>query len=375
MSNVPNDENFFAFHEAGSRKSARATVPLVLEYLQPASVVDVGCGTGIWLAEFAAAGVRDYLGVDGDDVKRETLLIEPDRFMAHNLEQPLGLDRRFDLALSLEVAEHLPPASAAGFVASLVALAPVVLFSAAIPHQGGPEQVNEQWPEYWRDEFATHDYVVVDCLRERLWQHKDLSPQYAQNLLFFVERARSHEYPLLDDWFRRAGEFPRLSLVHPEHYLKIHRHLIGLYRDSQRMTMRYAFQLRDINLIAFPDWALPQETLYSQLRQLFRAVLTHPAGSSIALVVYYTDDADGTALTRLGLEVLRPGGVAISGAPAITGIPKASDADQWEALLPLIDWRVVLPNDDAAAIAAAGAGALPAVPLESIQNKQPLIGR
>jgi hypothetical protein len=67
--------------------------------------------------------------------------------------------------------------------------------------------------------------------------------------------------------------------------------------------------------------------------------------------------------------------VAISGAPAITGIPKASDADQWEALLPLIDWRVVLPNDDAAAIAAAGAGALPAVPLESIQNKQPLIGR
>lgn len=79
-----------------------------------------------------------------------------------------GPRRNFDLAVSLQVAEHLPPSSAKGFIDSLAKLAPVVLFSAAIPLQAGAEHLNEQWPEYWAALFKTHDYLPIDCIRGRM---------------------------------------------------------------------------------------------------------------------------------------------------------------------------------------------------------------
>ena len=63
------------------------------------------------------------------------------------------LERKFDLAISLEVAEHLKSSSSEDFVQSLTTLAPMILFSAAIPHQGGLHHINEQWLEYWGDLF------------------------------------------------------------------------------------------------------------------------------------------------------------------------------------------------------------------------------
>ena len=67
-----------------------------------------------------------------------------------DLAQPLQIDRRFDLALSLEVAEHLPPECGSEFVQTLTDLSSVILFSAAIPFQGGTDHLNEQWPSTGR---------------------------------------------------------------------------------------------------------------------------------------------------------------------------------------------------------------------------------
>jgi hypothetical protein len=130
-------------------------LPIVFELCRPRSAIDVGCLFGAWAAECRRLGVDEVVAVDGGYVSVSDLLIPGDAFLAHDLNQPLRLERKFDLAISLEVAHYLPESRAGGFVADLCELAPMVLFSAAIPHQGGIGHVSEQWPG-WAERFAEH---------------------------------------------------------------------------------------------------------------------------------------------------------------------------------------------------------------------------
>ena len=215
VSNQYSDQ-FYKNQQHGSRQSADQIVPLAIELAKPKSVVDVGCGVGTWLAAFAGHGITDVYGIDGDYVERNRLQISENRFRAHDLSTPIRLDRRFDLVLCLEVAEHLAEEHAATLIDSLVNLGPVVLFSAAIPYQGGTHHVNEQWPEYWARHFAAKGYVPVDCIRMKVWQNDSVEWWYAQNILLYVERA----FLQANDALRReATSNPPLSLVHPKRYL------------------------------------------------------------------------------------------------------------------------------------------------------------
>jgi SAM-dependent methyltransferase len=212
-------KDFFAQQREPSRRTAEVVVPLVLELAAPRSVVDVGCGTGTWLAVFLEHGVSDVFGVDGDYVDERALEIPRGRFLAHDLRRPLELARRFDLVVSLEVGEHLPPERAETFVASLTMLGPIVLFSAAIPGQGGTAHLNEQWPAYWAQLFAARGYVHVDCLRRRLWHDDAVAPWYAQNAMLYVasdELGRQAALARLHD----PREPAPLALVHPTRYLE-----------------------------------------------------------------------------------------------------------------------------------------------------------
>jgi len=147
-----------------SRSSARVVAPMVMELISPKRVVDVGCGLGQWLAAFQQAGVTEILGLDGNYVQRDRLEIPPCDFQVQDLALPFAIATKYDLAMCLEVAEHLPASHAVGLVESLTKLAPVVLFSAAIPHQPGKDHFNCQWPEYWAELFGRQGYVVVDAL-------------------------------------------------------------------------------------------------------------------------------------------------------------------------------------------------------------------
>ena len=207
---------FYADLKDGSQRSAEVVVPLLIELLACRSVVDVGCGVGTWLAEFARCGVEDYLGLDTESVPGMQLSISSDRFLARDIGRPIHLDRRFDAALCLEVAEHLPSDAAAILIANLAALAPVIAFSAAVPFQGGTNHVNEQWPQYWAALFAELDYVPADALRLLLWNDSRVTWWYAQNLLLFVHRAKIGEYPKLQPTLVTTP----LSLVHPANYLQ-----------------------------------------------------------------------------------------------------------------------------------------------------------
>jgi SAM-dependent methyltransferase len=222
---------FYTGQCEGSLRSAREIVPLVVSLTRPRSVVDVGCGIGTWVKMFQDNGIPDVMGVDGAYVHRDRLLICQDRFLAVDLRKPFRMSRQFDLAVCLEVAEHLPECCAETFVESLVALGPLVLFSAAIPYQGGTHHVNEQWPEYWAARFLKHDYVPVDCIRRRIWNHPDVEPWYAQNTLLFVKRPELDHYPSLQTDFRSTLP-DRLAMIHPDVYMQ--------WADPVRRHPRYA---------------------------------------------------------------------------------------------------------------------------------------
>jgi SAM-dependent methyltransferase len=215
----PYTNDYYAALREGARRSARVVAPLVLGLAGPHSVVDVGCGQGAWLAVFRELGVEDVLGVDGDHVDRTRLEIPGERFLASDLTRPLRLGRTFDLAASLEVAEHLPAACAEEFVESLSWLAPLVLFSAAAPYQGGERHLNEQWPAYWAALFARRGYLPVDCLRRRLWDHPDVEWWYAQNAFLYAKSDFLETLPALKREYESAGP-SALPLVHPKRYLE-----------------------------------------------------------------------------------------------------------------------------------------------------------
>ncbi len=114
-------------------------------------------------------GVDTIRGVDGPWIDTDVLQIPLDCFHSHALETPLDLEQRFDLVVSLEVAEHLPEEAADTFIESLVRPGDIVLFSAAIPFQGGRNRVNEQWPGYGAAKCASHGFMVIDAIRPMIW--------------------------------------------------------------------------------------------------------------------------------------------------------------------------------------------------------------
>lgn len=209
---------FYHAQEPDSRRSAEVIVPILLELFGLKSVVDVGCGTGAWLSVFQELGIEDILGIDGEWIDRRALRIPPEKFRAIDLSRSFKLSRKFDLAMSLEVAEHLPASSAETFVDTLVSLSPVVLFSAAIPGQGGTHHVNEQWPGYWARLFESRGYLAIDCIRRRVWDNAHVQWYYAQNALVFVAEPHLKRSALLMGE-RERTHLSQLALVHPARFL------------------------------------------------------------------------------------------------------------------------------------------------------------
>lgn len=179
-------DDFYKFVASFAIRSAQRIVPLVQAATGARSVADFGCGQGAWLSVWRSLGV-EIQGIDGPYVKRDKLLIPPEAFRPADLAQPIALGRRFDLVQSLETAEHLPEARAAGFVADLTSHAEHVMFSAAVPGQGGEYHINEQKLEYWRALFRDRDFVAVDLLRPAVRDDADVKQWYRCNTILYVK--------------------------------------------------------------------------------------------------------------------------------------------------------------------------------------------
>jgi SAM-dependent methyltransferase len=217
------DPKFYADLEDGARSAANRVLPIVMDLVRPRSVVDVGCGAGDWLSALQGLSDCDILGIDGAHVSPDQLKIPAESFRAVDLAQELSLGRKFDLAMSLEVAEHLAPDRAAGFVADLAGLAPAVLFSAAVPTQGGVHHINEQWQSYWVDLFDRVGFAAWDVIRPKIWMDAQVEFYYRQNMFLFVDRTATLTRP--DDVAMLV------DVVHPEMLERVR-------RDNPPLTLR-----------------------------------------------------------------------------------------------------------------------------------------
>ena len=167
---------------------------MMLDMMEIDSLCDVGGGVGLWVSEFLkikgdGIGLENVRCLDGDYVKENQLLIPSECFIPTDLENRISMSgRRFDLAMSLEVAEHLSPERADSFVEDLVNLSDTILFSAAVPGQGGTHHVNEQHMAYWTVKFGEHGYVPFDVIRPEIQDNMDIPFWYRQNIIVFAKK-------------------------------------------------------------------------------------------------------------------------------------------------------------------------------------------
>lgn len=188
------DADFYRYLASFAARSARVVVPRLTAFLPVRSVADFGCGQGAWLSVWRDVGAS-IVGVDGPYVDPRRLLIEAGDFHAADLGEPIDLGRGFDLVQSLEVAEHLPATKAEQFVATLTAHGPRVLFSAAVPGQGGENHINEQPLDYWRAIFRKRGYAAIDYLRPQLRNDAAVEPSYRYNMILYVHEMHLASLP------------------------------------------------------------------------------------------------------------------------------------------------------------------------------------
>lgn len=196
-----------------NKLSPKHIVPILIDAFHPNSVVDVGCGIGTFLSVFFENGITDLMGLDGDWVNRDLLSdnIDLSCFTPVDLEQRIVLNRKYDMAICLEVAEHLTENSADNLIYTLTELSDIVVFSAAIPSQGGQNHINEQWPSYWEKKFNNYGFKMYDVIRQLIWNDNDIFWWYKQNIFIMAKSGIEHKYNILS-----INSHSPQSLVHPE---------------------------------------------------------------------------------------------------------------------------------------------------------------
>jgi SAM-dependent methyltransferase len=187
--------------------AAQKILPAILDAYNIKSVLDVGTGLGTWLEIAHKYGINDFVGIDGSWADKKMLKIPLENFIEIDLSKRVNINRKFDLVICLEVAEHLPIDSASLLIETLTEHSEIVLFSAAIPKQGGQNHINEQIPQYWINLFKARGYECYDYLRPYIWNDVDIEWWYRQNIFIYSCKKIA---PLF------SNKIPPNMYVHPE---------------------------------------------------------------------------------------------------------------------------------------------------------------
>ncbi len=234
-------DDFYEGQMGGSYESAAIYAVHLARLLHPASVVDVGCGRGTWLKAFKEVGASRLTGFDGDWNSSDNLLDDSIEFIAADLNRPVCSPdgSRFDLAMSLEVAEHLEPASAPILVDSLTGLADVVMFGAAYTGQGGKNHINERPHSYWAGHFREHGYVAYDFFRPYLWGDNRVCFWYRQNTFLYIREGCGFQEVMHSRGYSPLSDVAFMDCVHPELYMS---YFIKFGQPTFRQGMKMIFR-------------------------------------------------------------------------------------------------------------------------------------
>ncbi|WP_375451300.1 class I SAM-dependent methyltransferase [uncultured Devosia sp.] len=211
--------DFYSNRRTATAHAATCILSALPATLPRKSIADIGCGTGTWLAAAMAGGAQSAFGIEGHwvtpDMIDDSRIVFAPQDLEHRFQGP-----RVDLAMSLEVAEHLTPGRAESFIADLVALAPAVLFSAAIPGQGGVNHLNEQWQSYWAAHFFRHGYQPFDVIRPAIWADALIPAWYKQNIVLYLDAEAAQQTGL-----QPVAAPALLDMVHPLFWERANREL------------------------------------------------------------------------------------------------------------------------------------------------------
>lgn len=233
MKKLDYDEKFYRLQSASNLSSAQEIVPIVLDivkrvYKNDISVIDLGCGSGNWLSVFKKCGCM-VKGVDGGNIPDNVLMIDKEEYEQHDFRQRYVSSVKYNLAMSLECAEHVPEKNADELVDTLTELSDIVLFSAAIPHQRGRGHINEQYATYWIKKFADRQYQVLDVIRPQIWENSRVRDFYAQNIFLYVKRD-SNSFSALKDLAQLNNE-SMFNVIHPGIWEQVNRYKLVRFMD------------------------------------------------------------------------------------------------------------------------------------------------
>ena len=211
-------EKFYSWQIDDSYVSAEIYCKHLYALYQPRSVVDFGCGRGAWLKALHEQGIETLVGVDGPWNSQDAMIDPAITFRSADLNDPgpTVAGETFDLAMSLEVFEHLEEQNAAKIVGVFASMAPVLMFGAALRHQGGENHINEQLQSYWAKMLISHGFEVFDYFRPTLWGDNRVGYYYRQNTYLYVKEGHDLGQALRAKGYRPIVNLDFMDCVHPD---------------------------------------------------------------------------------------------------------------------------------------------------------------
>lgn len=215
--NICYNEMGLRSNEPSNLSSAEIIVPLLIKYINPKSVLDIGCATGIWLSQFKKYGIK-VKGIDGEWVHNYKKFISEDEVQYYDFEseKKIVINEKYDLVLCLEMAEHVSAGKADYLVDVLTSASDFIYFSAATPNSGGQHHINERWQSFWRAKFKKRGYVLIDAIRPEIYTNKKCCYFYAQESFIYMNEEKLDKYPILE---KMICDKILIDIVHPELFL------------------------------------------------------------------------------------------------------------------------------------------------------------
>lgn len=220
------DEMYLGYRD--SYNNAKKIFKYLLENgIKIDSAIDIGGGTGAWLKALQDLNNARILTVDNSKYDRKGIIEESEFFECDittmDINKIINTYGRFNIAITIETAEHIDEKYADKFVDNLCCVSDVIMFSAAIKFQGGNGHVNEQRQSYWAEMFKKRNYYPIDCIRSHFWYDVDIHYHYKENCILYVKDYLVEEYKKIF-----ADSLMPMDVVHPEMFEK----KMGMFQEG-----------------------------------------------------------------------------------------------------------------------------------------------